>query len=129
MRLIGLGRRRRTRSGGEPRFDVEHVWTWRPLGNEELRVGGGCEAASRPKRCGLIVARPRDGGLEPLAFASTDRWTPTLNAAEGARVLWVYGGDRAGAFRKRVAYDWGRIAIGTDKDRKRKKKGKKVGWD
>jgi len=112
-----------------PPFDVEHVWTWRPLGNEELRIGGGCDTTSRPKRCGLVIGRPKDGGLEPLAFAATDRWTPTLSSAEGARVIWVYGGDRAGAFRKRVAYDWGRISIGTDKERKKKRKGKKAGWD
>lgn len=112
-----------------PRFDVEHVWTWRPLGNEELRLGGGCDRTVRPKRCGLVVARPEGGSLKPLAFAATDRWTPTLSVADGARVLSVYGGDRAGAFRKRLAYDWGRIAIGTEKERKKKRKGKKPGWD
>ncbi len=112
-----------------PRFDVEHVWTWRPLGNEELRLGGGCDRTSRPTRCGLLIARPEGSTLKAIAFAATDRWTPTLSTADGARVLWIYGGDRAGAFRKRLAYDWGRVAIGTDKDRKKKRKGKKHGWD
>lgn len=116
-------------ASGEPRFDVERVWTWRPLGNEELRVGGGCDRTAQPKRCGVVIARPTDGALLPLAFTSTDRWTPTLGLAEGSRVLWVYGGDRAGAFRKRVAYDWGRVAIGAEKDRKKKRKGKKAGWE
>lgn len=116
-------------AGGELRFDVEHVWTWRPLGNEELRLGGGCDRTVQPKRCGLVIARPEGGALTPLAFASTDRWTPTLGAADGARILWVYGGDRAGAYRKRVAYDWGRIAIGADKERKAKRKGKAPTWD
>ena len=31
--------------------------------------------------------------------------------------------------RKRLAYDWGRIAVGTEKERKKKRKGKKPGWD
>jgi len=105
------------------------VWTWRPLGNEELRLGGGCDRTAQPKRCGLVIARPDAGVLRPIAFASTDRWTPTLSEASGARVLWVYGGDRAGAFRKRLAYDWGRIAIGTEKDRKKKAKGKSPVWE
>jgi hypothetical protein len=115
--------------GGSPRFDIERVWTWRPLGNEELRVGGGCDRTTQPKECGVIIARPSEGALVPLSFAATDRWTPTLGLADGSRVLWVYGGDRAGAFRKRVAYDWGRVAIGAEKERKKKRKGKKAGWD
>lgn len=115
--------------GGPLRFDVEHVWTWRPLGNEELRLGGGCDRTVQPKRCGLVVARPDGAALRALAFASTDRWTPTLGTADGARVLWVYGGDRAGAYRKRLAYDWGRIAIGAGKERKAQRKGKPPTWD
>jgi hypothetical protein len=103
-------------------FHVERVWTWHPLGNEELLLGGGCSTPPR-KRCGLFVARDHDKGLELVALASTDEWQPTLGETDTAREIFVHGGDDVGAFRKRVSYDWGRISI-SDKQRKKKHKGK-----
>ena len=59
-----------------------------------------------------------------LAWVPTDWWEPTVGEAESPRELFLYGGDRNGAFRKRVGYAWGRIAVG-DKERKKKHKGQR----
>ncbi len=112
------------RSPGEDAktFHVERIWTWHPLGNEELLLAGGCSSPPR-KRCGLFVARDRGKALDLAALVSTDEWQPTLGETDSAREIFVHGGDDVGAFRKRVSYDWGRISIG-DKQRKKKHKGK-----
>lgn len=113
----------------EPRvFDVERSWTWHPIGNEELLIGGGCATATPKKQCGVLVAARKAGELEAMAFVSTGSWQPILSAVEAsaggsARQIFVHGGDEGGAFRKRLSYDWGKVSI-ADKERKRKR-GKK----
>ncbi|HTJ80363.1 MAG TPA: SUMF1/EgtB/PvdO family nonheme iron enzyme [Polyangiaceae bacterium] len=102
-------------------FQVERTWTWHPLGNEELVLAGGCSAP--PKKCGLFVARDTEAGLSLLALVATDEWQPTIGETESSREIFVHGGDDNGAFRKRLAYDWGRLSVG-DKQRKKKHKGK-----
>lgn len=104
-------------------FAIERLWTWHPLGNEQLLLGGGCSAREPGRVCGLMIARDGPKGLVPLAFVRTDKWQPTVSEAETARELFVHGGDDNGAFRKRVSYDWGRLGI-AEKQRKRKRKGK-----
>lgn len=105
---------------GEPvTFVVERSWTWHPLGNEEFVLGGGCVSGSR-SRCGVVVVRPSESGLSPVSFVSTERWQPTIGETDTSRELFVYGGDDAGAFRKRLSYDWGRIRIG-ELERKKKR--------
>jgi hypothetical protein len=115
-------------SGGRPeeRFHIERLWTWHPLGNEELIVGGGCARAGQKERarCGVVVARMRLDTAVSLAWVSTDWWQPSLAETETPRELFLMGGDRNGAFRKRVSYAWGRIAV-ADKERKRRRKGYK----
>lgn len=128
----------------EDQFKVERMWTWHPLGNEELVVGGGCARAPDRGHCGIAIARVRSdvlitpsgasgsqgqapSGSPPLsilAFVSSDEWQPTLGETETRRELFLYGGDVNGAFRKRVSYEWGRIGIGK-KERKKHRKGKK----
>jgi formylglycine-generating enzyme len=108
----------------EDRFKVERMWTWRPLGNEELVLGGGCADPGEHSRCGIIVARMRFEAPMALAFISTDWWQPTVGETETSREIFAYGGDRNGAFRVRVSYEWGRIAQG-EKERKKKRKGRR----
>jgi hypothetical protein len=103
---------------------VERTWAWRPAGNEELLLGGGCTPGARKKVCGILVVRERGAALTPLAFVSTDKWQPTLSETDSPREIFVHGGDDNGAFRKRVSYEWGRIGIGDKERRKRRKKGK-----
>jgi hypothetical protein len=109
----------------EDRFRFERLWTWHPLGNEELRVGGGCARAGGKEaaRCGVVIARLRFDVAKPLAWVATEYWQPVVGEADTPREIFLYGGDRNGAFRRRVSYAWGRIAIG-DKERKKKLKGR-----
>ncbi|NUO49293.1 MAG: formylglycine-generating enzyme family protein [Polyangiaceae bacterium] len=116
--------------GGSPNeaaqaFDAERAWMWRPAGNEQLFLGGGCSKTKAEKTCGVVVARDTaEGTLAPLAFVATDEWQPTLSESERAESVFIHGGDRNGAFRKRVTYEWGRIGIGEKQRKKRRKKGK-----
>lgn len=104
-------------------FRIERLWMWRPIGNEELIVGGGCAHPPTHDACGIVVARPRAGGkFEPLSFVSSDWWIPTVGEHGSARTLYLYGGDIGGAYRKPVIYRWGRIG---ESNKERKKRG---GW-
>jgi hypothetical protein len=105
-------------------FKVERVWAWHPLGNEELWIGGGCvkPGGKEDAHCGVVIARFRFDTAVALSWVPTEYWQPTIAEAETAREIFLLGGDRNGAFRRRVTYAWGRIAVG-DKERKRKRKG------
>lgn len=108
----------------EDQFKMERLWVWHPLGNEELLVGGGCAHPGEVASCGVVVARMRFETPVALAFVPSDWWQPTLSEAESPRELFLHGGDRAGAFRRRVSYAWGRIVLG-DKERKKRRKGQR----
>ncbi|HZO17112.1 MAG TPA: SUMF1/EgtB/PvdO family nonheme iron enzyme [Polyangiaceae bacterium] len=104
--------------GPEARFRVQRLWIWRPIGNEELLIGGGCAHPGGRDLCGAVVVR-RDGKtVKRLAFIASDWWIPTVGDAQARRV-YVYGGDIGGAYRKGVEYAWGRVIEG-DKYRKRR---------
>ncbi|MCA9620506.1 MAG: SUMF1/EgtB/PvdO family nonheme iron enzyme [Myxococcales bacterium] len=103
-------------------FRVERLWMWRPIGNEELVVGGGCAHPPVHDACGVIVARMVGEETLFVGFVSSDWWLPTVGEHEDSRTLYVYGGDIGGAFRKPMIYAWGRIREG---DKGRKKRG---GW-
>lgn len=105
-------------------FEVERVWVWHPLGNEELLLAGGCAGPPARGRCGVIVARQRFEAFSLVAFVPSEALTPIVGESDEARHIFVYGGDREGAFRKRVSYDWGTVAEGS-KERKRRRKGKR----
>jgi len=117
------------RSGDARSFTVDRMWVWRPLGNEELVLGGGCGRPGEKKRCGVIIARMRFDRPHALAFVASDRWQPTLGQTDAARELYLYGGDENGAFRKKVGYEWGRIGIGEKVRKKRRKGQKKATYD
>jgi len=104
-------------------FTVERLWVWRPIGNEEVMVGGGCARPPGNDACGVVIARwHKDAEPELLAFVSSDWWIPTVGEHDEDRRLFLYGGDIGGAYRKAIIYEWGRIAEG----RKFRKKG--GGW-
>jgi formylglycine-generating enzyme len=92
-------------------FLVERVWEWHPLGNESLALAGGCSPDGERRRCGVFIARSLEDGIRLLAFVSSERWQPTVGEGEEPRVFYVHGGDDVGAFRKRVAWNWGRAGI------------------
>lgn len=111
------------------RYTVERLWIWRPFGNEEIWIGGGCseilKTRSGKKRragCGVMLGRDGADGPTALAFYGTERFQPTLSLAnDSSRELYLYGGDEHGAFRRKIAYDWGKLTIGP---KARKKEGK-----
>jgi hypothetical protein len=105
---------------------MERLWAWHPLGNEELWIGGGCVRPGKKERahCGVVIGRMRYDTAVSLAWVPTEYWQPTIAEAETARELFLLGGDRNGAFRRRVTYAWGKIAVG-DKERKKRRKGEK----
>jgi formylglycine-generating enzyme len=102
------------------RFRVERIWIWRPLGNEELLLGGGCSRLRGQDQCGVVIVRPRGENAGRIAFVSSDWWIPTIGEHDESRRLYLYGGDQEGAFRLEVVFDWGRIRQG----KKFRKKGK-----
>jgi formylglycine-generating enzyme required for sulfatase activity len=104
--------------GPEARFRVERIYVWRPIGNEELLIGGGCARPVGHNLCGVLVARREGKKAKRLAFISSDWWIPTVGDAEARRV-YIYGGDVGGAYRKLIEYAWGRVREG-DKYRKRR---------
>jgi hypothetical protein len=112
---------------GMPRaasFRIERLWMWRPVGNEELIIGGGCAKPPGHDACGVVVARLGESGDgdELLGFHGSDWWIPGIGEGDEERVVFIYGGDVAGAFRKPLIYRWGRLGEG---DKERKKGG---GW-
>ncbi len=53
-----------------------------------------------------------------LAWVPSEWWQPTLSESDLAREVYLHGGDVNGAFRKKISYAWGRIAVG-EKERKK----------
>lgn len=103
-------------------FHIERTWVWRPIGNEELLIGGGCAKKAGGPACGILIVRMSDVGPERLAWVSSDEWIATVDRHEISRGIYVYGGDRRGAYRKPVLFDWGQLSEGS---KERKKGG---GW-
>jgi hypothetical protein len=100
-------------------FRIDRIWRWHPVGNEELVVAAGCSRRSPRLACGVGVFRERGdpneaGGAAPVltGFASSGWWMAVVKTHQQDRDLWVYGGDGNWSFRRRVAYVWGRIALG-----------------
>lgn len=93
------------------RFRVDRLWRWYPIGNEELVLASGCAHPGPHALCGVVIVRFKGENAQPLAFAPSGWWLPTVQLDEDRRILWVYGGDGLGKYRRRVAYLWGRIGV------------------
>ena len=111
-----------SKSSKFPPFHVERTWVWRPIGNEELTIGGGCAKRASADVCGILVVRMSDTGPQRLAWVSSDEWIATVARHESSRGVYVYGGDQLGAYRKAVMFAWGTITEG------RKERKKNGGW-
>ncbi len=97
---------------GRAPFSVERFWYWRPIGNEELALFGGCAGLGKEPACGVIVTRVVLDKPQVLAWVSSGHWAPTLHADVDARDVWLFGGDDLGSFRRLFAYTWGRVGVG-----------------
>ena len=110
-------------------FRAERAWIWRPIGNEELRLFGGCSGLGESPACGVVVVRMVLDHPKVLAWVSSGHWAPMLHTDKDARDIWLFGGDDLGSFRRLVAYVWGRVSVGPKERRvpkpKKKKKKKK----
>ncbi|MEZ4219719.1 MAG: formylglycine-generating enzyme family protein [Polyangiaceae bacterium] len=110
---------------GKDTLKVERVWIWRPIGNEELFLLGGCTGIGRKPACGILVTRVVLDEPHVVGWVSSGHWAPTVHGDTDARDLWLFGGDDLGNFRRVVAYLWGRISIGPKERRVPKPKKKK----
>lgn len=110
---------------GDELFRVDRIWNWHPIGNEELLVAAGCVKRKPHSDCGAAVLRLREGGdsgtaggdsggarLALIGFASSGWWMSVVKTANQGRELLVFGGDGNTTFKRRIAYVWGRVAIG-----------------
>jgi hypothetical protein len=91
---------------------LERMWFWRPIGNEELIVLGGCTGIARDPRCGAVVVRVLLDRPNVVAWVPSGYFFPAVQTDADARDIWVYGGDDLGRFRRLVAYVWGRVSVG-----------------
>jgi formylglycine-generating enzyme len=116
---------------GDPsRLVFERGWIWRPVGNEELQIIGGCSGLGVEPACGILIVRIVVGRPVLLAWASSGHWAPMLHAERDPRDLWLFGGDDLGQFKRLVAYVWGKVSVGERErrvPRPRKAGGKKAG--
>jgi formylglycine-generating enzyme len=103
---------------GDTPFRVDRIWNWHPVGNEELVVVAGCVKRSPHSDCGAGIFRLRragDSGAERpvlVGFASSGWWMSVIKTDHMGRDLLVFGGDGNTTFKRRIAYVWGRVAIG-----------------
>jgi hypothetical protein len=97
-------------------FHIGRVFAWLPAGNDELLVAAGCAKRSPHSACGVGIFRQRsdDGGARTtlLAFASSGIWLAVVKPDHRGRDIWIYGADGRVSFRHRVAYVWGKVAVG-----------------
>jgi sulfatase modifying factor 1 len=93
------------------------MWVWRPIGNEELVVMGGCTGLGTRPSCGVLVARVVLDQASVLAWASSGYWVPTVHVDLDPRDLWLFGGDKLGSFRRLIAYVWGGVKVGPKERR------------
>jgi sulfatase modifying factor 1 len=106
-------------------FKVLQTWRWRPVSNEELLLQSGCAHPGPLSICGIAAHRlPPGRPPEPLTFASSGWWLPTLNETDDPRDFYVYGGDKDGGFRRYLGYSYGRVVAGVPERNIKKKKKK-----
>jgi formylglycine-generating enzyme len=111
--------------GDLSKFVFERSWIWRPIGNEELRVIGGCSGLGSEPNCGIVIARIHLDRPKLVAWASSGHWAPTLHGDADPRDLWLFGGDQLGQFKRLIAYVWGKVSIGEKERRVPKPRPKK----
>jgi sulfatase modifying factor 1 len=96
-------------------FHVDRLFTWRPAGNEAFLLAAGCAKRTPHSTCGVGVFPGDDGGggdRPMIAFALSGFWNAVVRQDHRGRDIWVYGGDEKTTYRRRVAYVWGKIAVG-----------------
>jgi hypothetical protein len=98
-------------------FVPDRMWTWRPIGNDELVVVGGCVRTAASQICGVIVGRQSFDSMSSLAWVSSGHWFPSLHPEKDPKDVWLLGGDEVGRYKRLVAYTWGEVRVG-EKERR-----------
>ena len=130
QRLVEVMPPEAERDLGKQKFVPDRLWFWRPIGNEELVVVGGCARAPKLQSCGVIVGRQSLDSMKALAWVSTGHWFPSLHPETDPKDLWILGGDEVGRYKRLIAYAWGEVRLGEKERRlpklppKKKKKSK-----
>jgi formylglycine-generating enzyme len=97
---------------GHGAIEPSRMWSWWPMGNDQLLVMSICAGSGRRAACGVAVARVVLGRPIVLAWAEGGSWDPMLDAENDPRTIWLLGGDDPGALRRRVSYVWGKVNVG-----------------
>jgi sulfatase modifying factor 1 len=109
--------------GGAPR--VERLWTWRPIGNENLAVAAVCSGLGTRPACGVLVARDELGKATALGWGSSGLFIASAHMDREPRDLWILGGDELGRFKRLIGYAWGRVSVHAEDRRVGRDLGKK----
>ena len=110
-------------------LSVDHQWSWRPIGNEELYATRICSGLGRRPACGVSISRTVLGRVSLLAWASSRHWLPSVETDRDPRDLWMIGGDETGTYQRLIQYRFGTVVVTAEehrlRDRAKKKKKKK----
>jgi formylglycine-generating enzyme required for sulfatase activity len=88
------------------------VWDWRPAGNVDLYVKGGCILQGNDRHCGVVVGRVIGETAQVLAWADAGNAIPDVVLLQGeGRHIRMKGGDVSGAFFKELDYSYGRVDV------------------
>jgi sulfatase modifying factor 1 len=92
-------------------WQVTNTWDWRPTGNVELVVAGGCAGEFPRGRCGVLISQLVLGSPQFIAWVWAGLFPPVARIYGEPRRLWIYGGDRKSRFRQGVHFESGRVRI------------------
>ena len=118
-------RRKREKSWGLAAGESIACGNWRPIGNETLVASGGCTGIARQPACGVLIVRFVRDEAKAVAWVSSGHWAPTLHMDADPKEMWMIGGDDLGAFRRRIAYAWGKVKMDEKERNFRPQKKKK----
>ena len=114
---------------GDPAID--RLWSWWPVGNDELVAASVCAGLGQRPACGILVARQTLGKINVLEWVPSGFWAATLHAEFDPRDVWMVGGDETGLYKQLISYVWGKLRVGPKERRlpkpppKKKAKAKK----
>ena len=94
---------------GPMQFKTQHLW--RPAFNHEVLVLGGCAGTGTLARCGTLLADRGTQGYRLLAWADAGFFPPAPKLEGDSKLLWIYGGDARGHFRRAIRYLYGRVQV------------------
>jgi hypothetical protein len=66
----------------------------------------------------VVLVRRTLGRYDVIGWAPSGHFLPTLKVKFNPRVLFVYGGDRLGHYRRPVSFEWGKVGVGQEQRNK-----------